>query len=110
MIISNAADCSNGRYVISNEILFTIALKSDDPVVTYPNPVINTLRIPDLNLSDNWQTLEIISIGDGQRVMTQSIVNQTSVEIDVSQLPRGIYMVLLRGGNGNKKIGKFMKV
>jgi|GEM_PF-1614494 len=110
VMMSNATGCINNPYVISNAITLIIGLESNDGLVTYPNPVTNTLYIPYLNLADNWQTLEIINIGDGQRVYVQNIANKTSVEINVSQLPRGIYMVVLRASNGNKKVGRFVKV
>jgi hypothetical protein len=110
LIVSSASGCISNPTALSNAVSLVVGLESSDGLVTYPNPVTNVVHIPNLNLADNWQTVEIVNIGDGQRVIIQNIANQTNVDINVSQLPRGVYMVVLRAANGNKKVGRFVKI
>jgi hypothetical protein len=75
----------------------------------FPNPANTVLFIDSLKLSDKWQTLEVISI-DGRSVFPiTSMINKTTLSINVERLATGQYIAVLRRKNGVPAYLKFIK-
>lgn len=66
-----------------------------EPVIMYPNPVADELIISS-NKTDNIVTIYNIS---GKKVLHQKF--NKNVELQVSDLPEGMYLVKVKQGNGN---------
>ena len=75
-----------------------------------PNPVNDVLTVTNLDPDDHWQTLEIANMNGGNKLIVRNIVNQTNVSINVSQLPAGVYVVILTSTTGEKGYFKFVKL
>jgi hypothetical protein len=75
----------------------------------YPNPVTGRFIIDTLSLSDRWKTLDILSL-QGKTVMTKNIQGQTIIVVDVSALPGGIFIVVLRKSSGKTTYLKFARL
>ena len=103
--------------VTSNVLVFTVTtVTSVNPVAAinygikaYPNPVSSLLVIDSLRLSDQWQTLEIISIDGRQKLFAEKINGQTSLSINVERLPGGYYVAILTNKQGRKAYLNFIK-
>ena len=112
-LIDFSTNCQSSNEVISNVLIFTLnspaAPNSGGSIRVYPNPVSDKLTIDSLNLADEWETLEVRSVGTGQLLMNQSIRGLSSVTIDVSDLPKGTYVVVLKGSTSNPRNFKFIK-
>lgn len=63
----------------------------------FPNPVYSTLTIDTLQLTDGWQTLDLLDLNGGTVTNQRDISNATSVTLDVAALPRGVYLVRMVG-------------
>ncbi|MCX6318086.1 MAG: T9SS type A sorting domain-containing protein, partial [Bacteroidetes bacterium] len=111
-MISNAS-CLLTNSATSNVIVFNVADTSTGGrgyVHYFPNPVSTVLYLDRLSPLDNWQTMETISL-DGRMVIPQrSIANQTRVELNVSRLQRGQYILILKNADGVKKHIPFMRM
>jgi uncharacterized delta-60 repeat protein len=79
-------------------------------IYLYPNPTTGMLVLDSLKLSDNWVTVEIVSLDGSVIFASFNIENQTKVTIDVSFLNNGIYLAVLRTGRGTANTIKFVKI
>lgn len=82
---------------------------SDYGIRSYPNPVSNVLVIDKLRLIDKWKTVTITSM-EGKRVLpVLAAENQTSLTVNTSVLPEGLYMVVLENAQHKRIHFKIMK-
>lgn len=101
-------DGNNSNYVKSAELnieddeptesqleMVQLLTQYSEPVIMYPNPVDNELVISS-NKTDNVVTIFNIS---GKKVFHQKF--NKNVELQVSDLPEGVYLVKVKQGNGN---------
>ena len=76
----------------------------NDSLKIYPNPAISSIKVE----SDGLKKLKIINV-KGQIVKKVSVKNQSVVEIDITKLNSGTYLIEAIDFNGNIKFGKFVK-
>jgi hypothetical protein len=80
------------------------------PEGVYPNPVYNRLRV---SLGDNWiagTRLQVMNAtGNSYDFGAAALVNGSTVDLDVSRLPKGTYLVRVPSKNGFK-VFRFMKL
>lgn len=100
--VINPNDCSNGglkskpwkssKSNIAHQVAVATGIADDlsNGMKFYPNPARNALMI-ELNDIDNAKTVEFINL-QGQ-VVKNCKINERKSEIDISQLPKGIYFV-----------------
>jgi len=117
-VMASNADCVNPATTISNILTFILnietvvnpTLTSNSGIKYFPNPVISTLIIDSLNLSDQWQTLDIMMIDGKRTIITKNINNQSTINIPLDRLSRGYYIAILRSKIGKVKYLKFIKL
>ena len=103
------SSCSSSFTVISNVLLFNGNLTIKD-IRLYPNPVSSELIIDQIKITGDWETIDIIS-ADGKKSMTGiSIVNRTSVSINVQNLAKGVYIAVLNRYGDEPIRLKFVKL
>lgn len=81
----------------SIEEIETLSLESvtiDSELIMAPNPATNIVSIK--NISEKIDRLQIISL-EGKKIMDKSINAQTAIDLDISTLPNGSYIVNLIG-------------
>jgi Secretion system C-terminal sorting domain/Beta-propeller repeat len=106
VLISNAG-CASPATVYSNSIRFT--LSTEYKMKIYPNPVRDKITIDSLNLSEKWAVAEVIAI-DGKKVRPDiDIKGKLKIEIPITILPAGVYILILRKEDGTKAITKFVR-
>lgn len=77
----------------------------DVDVAVYPNPVIDILSV----ITDDSQFDEFMIYNiNGQNILRGEVHNKSKIEIDLSNLSKGVYLLQLKGGIYNK-IQKFIK-
>jgi photosystem II stability/assembly factor-like uncharacterized protein len=114
-IVYSSAVCSGQSKDTSAAIVFTVKATAttsspgNSQPHLYPNPVINSLILDSLSLSDNWQSLTIESI-DGRRVMVVDISNLTSLTLTAGGLSKGYYIAVLQKQSGGRTYLKFLKL
>jgi trimeric autotransporter adhesin len=115
-LTSNAA-CAAPLAVNSNDLRFTVTTVTavgnvnarEFGIYYYPNPAKNILIIDSLKMSDQWLTATITS-ADGQKMMKEEYLNNRSVvTLNISRLPAGTYMLILRRKTGKNAFFKFIK-
>ncbi len=100
--------CLNQVTVLSNVLGFTANFQGTGLAV-YPQPAYSVLHIDNLNLTDKWETLDLI-YGDGKAlIISKDISNQTKIVLQLSNLPPGIYYAVLRRSDGKPVHIKFLK-
>ncbi|AXY74205.1 hypothetical protein D3H65_09565 [Paraflavitalea soli] len=99
--------CTGTLTVFSTPVSFVVNGLTGGRIA--PNPVQSMLHIDQLQLSDNWETVEIASVSSGNKFIVRSVLNQTSVNIPVGQLSKGMYVAVLRSKSGANRQIKFMK-
>jgi len=117
-IITSNAVCVHPATVKSNVLSFVVnAGGGTNPVPggnggvrMYPNPVTSVLTIDSLQIADEWQTLDIVSVTGTNRVISVDISGQTSVSISVVQLPPGQYVAVLRSKSKPPLYLRFLKL
>ena len=77
---------------------------NNDSLNIYPNPASSSIKIE----SDGFKKIKIFNV-KGQTVKKIAVKGQDVVEIDVTKLPLGTYLVEALDVNGNVKVGKFVK-
>jgi hypothetical protein len=85
------------------------------PAVSYgikwwPNPVNTIISIRQLRISDRWQTVEITAADGKQNIISQNIINQSQADVQVDQLPAGLYIAILKSKDGRMTYFKFIKI
>ena len=117
-VLTSNAVCASPAAVTSNALAFTVYPVTAIPPVAatnygiryFPNPVHDILFIDSLKLSDRWQTLDVFLM-DGKKQISQfNISNRRSVNLDVSGLPSGQLIAVLRKKNGAPVYLKFIKL
>lgn len=77
-------------------------------VVIKPNPAVNNIAISGLSEMGIINKVEILNM-NGQNVYEQTINQEKSeVELNVSQLPQGVYILKVATENG-QEVQKFVK-
>jgi len=76
----------------------------------YPNPVQTDLNINSLKLSDQWETLDIMSIDGKSQISRYSIAGQTKVTLSITQLHSGSYLAVLSRKHGAPVVKRFIKL
>jgi endonuclease I len=117
-LTSNATGCVNTAPVFSNVLTFTVNTAtaitpvngSQLGIKLMPNPVQNELTVTDLRITDRWNTAEVMSLNGKTQVLKQTIVNQNRTVINVEKLAAGMYVLVLRKGNGESAFFKFIKM
>ena len=79
-------------------------LSNNDSLKVYPNPAISSIKIE----SEGFKKIRIYNT-KGQTVKKVSVKGQTVVEVDITKLSAGTYLIEAVDYNGNIKIGKFVK-
>jgi len=98
---------------VSDPITFSVAPPPDpgrQDLHMYPNPVSDVFTINKLKLSDEWEKLFIMSFDGSQQLGTYDITGRESITINIQQLQRGMYLVVLRRKNGAPVTIRLMKV
>jgi len=115
--MTSTANCANPTVVYSPPITFTVnistgvgSVPADFGIQIFPNPVRNKLIIDKLKLNDKWQNATINSIDGKRKLITRSLSNRTSIEIELGQLPAGIYVLALNKKSGEGVKQKFIKL
>ena len=79
-------------------------VSDNDSLKIYPNPAISSIKIE----TEGLKKLKIVNV-KGQTVKKVSVKNQSTVEVDITKLAAGTYLIEAVDHNGNIKIGKFIK-
>lgn len=94
--LTDGADSLENDAVIENT--------DTDSLKIYPNPAVSSIKIE----CDGCRKIKIYN-AKGQTVKKMSAKNQASVEVDITKLPAGAYIVEAYDYSGNVKTGKFVK-
>jgi len=88
----NVYAVNNLRYLnfIDNSLKIKEQVVQKEGIITYPNPIINVLKVDISGLSKNG-IISIISL-DGKTIKTEHIKNKEVLLFDLSDLPQGIYL------------------
>ena len=76
----------------------------------FPNPSRKIIILDSIKLSEKWESLDVLNSGGQPILLRLNITNQTTVSIDISSLPEGIYFVKLRRADGIVTFFKFVKL
>ena len=76
----------------------------NDSLEIYPNPATSLIKIE----TEGLKKLKIVNV-KGQTVKKVSVKNQSVVEIDITKLAAGTYLIEAVDFSGNIKYGKFVK-
>jgi Secretion system C-terminal sorting domain/Repeat of unknown function (DUF5648) len=79
-------------------------LVSDNNIVAYPNPTSGLI-----NIKNNSKTIDEVSVNNmfGETVQTKKL-NSTNADLDLSNLPKGIYFVKVKS-EGEEKVMRIVK-
>jgi len=111
-------DCVKSYIATSNVLTFVLDATTAVPPISadalgihyYPNPVASVLIIDSLNYSDQWQTIEIVSM-NGRSIQTVPVVqNHEAVSLNVAHLQPGVYIAILSGRRRPPVYLKFIKI
>lgn len=99
----------------SNTQAVVITAVSPDPetaksIQLYPNPVQTDLNIQPLKLSDQWETLDIMSIDGKSQISSYNIAGQIKVTLSITHLNSGSYLLVLRRKHGAPVVKRFIKL
>jgi len=114
LLTSSIAACLTATAVASNSLTFqvdVITAVNPDPGTTsgprlYPNPANTTLTVDQLS---NWKTMEIHSLDGKTYLKREDMMTRTSLTLAISQIPNGIYLLILTKANGTTNSMKFVK-
>jgi photosystem II stability/assembly factor-like uncharacterized protein len=101
--------CVSATTTISNTLTFTLS-EGGTRIYLYPNPVTSKLTIDSLNIADEWQTLTIINTEGTSTYFSNNIKGQLKIELDVTNLPSGSYIGILRNKKDKVVFFKFVKI
>jgi hypothetical protein len=83
---------------------------TSDFIYLRPNPAHNFVRLDSIRLSKKWKLVDITDM-TGRRVLPQvDIVNRSTVTIDISMLPPGTYLAIIKKEDGVHVTKKFVKL
>lgn len=94
--LTDGADSLEDDAIIENAVT--------DSLKIYPNPAVSSIKIE----CDGCRKIKIYN-AQGQTVKKMSAKNQASVEVDITKLPAGAYIVEAYDYSGDVKTGKFVK-
>jgi large repetitive protein len=87
----------------------TAAANNAYGIYLYPNPANGMITLDSIQISQNWETMEITN-AEGKHVLPSfDIKNKNTVLIDVSSFRNGVYFITLRRKNGEFTTIKFVK-
>lgn len=90
----------------SNQNYLSVTENDLSPIISiYPNPVQETLHI---NLNSNQFAIATIFDLQGKKLLQNTLENSTST-IDVKTLAPGLYFIVVKNGNGENAVKKFIK-
>lgn len=110
IVIVSARSSSNSEEVIFDKIELIPETTKTTVFQVYPNPSNGPLNIRWNNINDGVESIELYDLAGGQ-IKNYTITNRGSstVEINISNVPTGIYIIRFKTNNGeiiNKKIIK----
>jgi photosystem II stability/assembly factor-like uncharacterized protein len=115
-LLKSNAICAGTGSDISNALVFTVNLTTGiitpgDPtgIQFFPNPVRSILYLQGLKTADGWVYLEIAGADGSRKTFRNDIRNNTSVEVNTSQLPNGMYIGTLTKRSGERASFVFIK-
>jgi photosystem II stability/assembly factor-like uncharacterized protein/uncharacterized protein YqfB (UPF0267 family) len=81
------------------------SINSNSQITIYPNPAKDIIRVENNNNNQEAITIRIFDVA-GIQILTNSFKNQNSIELDVSNLVKGIYLLQVQIHNviENKKL------
>lgn len=109
-VITASDECSGQVRKASAPITFNVSAVTavdPDPIAIYgvnifPNPATDVLYLRNLNLTDQWQRLSVIGM-DGKRVVAEKdIRGMDRLELPVTNIPSGVYTLVLTGKAGKR--------
>lgn len=116
VILTTSESCMTKASDTSNILIFAVDTSvtpvSDTTLAIriFPNPAGNLLMLNNLKLSDGWQNLTIIDMNGSRYISSYSIEGRTSATINISDLSRGYYVVILYRKQGRPAYLKFEKL
>lgn len=110
--------CVTNANQVSNVLTFTVgAVTGIDPVPAnqygiqyFPNPVSSFLVIDKLQLADQWQTIDIVSVDGKQKVASVQVAFQSKLVIPLQHLSSGVYIATLKSKKGELAYLRFVKL
>ena len=93
MIKANYSPC-----IITN---INETIQKNDFVNVYPNPNFGTFKLELKNISNKNTIIEIVDVLGKRVVKTTLLPNQTTLDIDISKYPMGIYILNINNGFRN---------
>jgi len=93
--------------VVSNALYFTV---DGNRIISFPNPVTGVLTLTGLEPIAHWETVELTDLAGNNKLATKNIINQTIIKIDITNLPSGTYIILLRSKQGKPAHLKIIKM
>lgn len=117
-LLKSNANCATVLNVISNAIVFTVnPVTAVNPVplnqygiVIFPNPANQLLHIDSLKISDKWQSVEITATDGKTHLLSYSIKGVSRISLNISTLPKGMYLVIFRNQYGRVAYQKLVKL
>jgi len=104
--ISNTTSSVKDHYNQSDERL---AQASQESLMIFPNPVRDILNIRNAASEISYRTVNIMD-SSGKTIRTQDMTGISDLQIDVSVLPIGTYIMTITDDLGNETVEKFIKV
>ena len=102
---------ASGQIAFSDQRQIEINLNADQTVRITPNPVVDKLKIMNLLQFDSDVTVTITSTkGDVLHTVTLEKGKMEEIELQVTDLPSGIYMARIRFADGSIKTVKITKI
>ncbi len=92
--------------IVLNDNVSNQELVIDRSIKLYPNPTKDILNI-DFN-GKKFKTLEVYSL-DGKKIITKDLSSMDAVQVNLSQYPAGVYMVVLIDSSGKNYPNKIIK-
>jgi hypothetical protein len=115
-LLVNNTTGANGTFALSSLRYFnftdlSLATTTNEIVKNsfylYPNPVSNTLYVTNADKTQTISHLEIISL-EGRLLLEQNSISDNEQKVEVSSLPKGIYLCKITANNKTQTI-KFLK-
>jgi hypothetical protein len=85
----------------------TVPELATNRLYAYPNPASQLINILGSNNMQHASHIQIVSL-EGRLLMEQKAANTTTVQVDISALPQGMYLCKITDGNQKETI-KFLK-
>lgn len=102
IVVTDSNNCLciylNNPVIVTEPSVSISNLNKEDEFTIYPNPATSKILLLNFNASD--QTNMRISTFDGQIIMQKAYHNQDKIEIDISGLSAGIYIIKVHSDKG----------